>query len=106
MIWTMSHDQVNTVSKFSVCGSEVYPESKFSVPIDISIPASILKLSANTRREPTGRKGETKQSEEKSTARTHSYMKVAFGSNLEELSSAYFGLSSFSVYMRSRTRKK
>lgn len=37
-VWTDSHDQRNQVSNFNVCGDAMYPESKFTVSFDITVP--------------------------------------------------------------------
>jgi len=34
-VWTESHDQKSVAGKFSMCGSDLYPESRFSAPIDV-----------------------------------------------------------------------
>jgi len=70
-VWTESHDQRNSISMIDVCGSEIYPESRFSVPIDLTLSHSEKSLS------------------------------IEFGSTLEDGAEAYFGVSSVSVYLRS-----
>jgi len=38
IVWTEGHDQKHSQSKLSVCGSDIIPESKFSVAIDVTFP--------------------------------------------------------------------
>jgi len=69
-MWTASHDQRGTGSKISICGSDVYPDSRFSQSIDVTF------------------------------INTDFAIRVEFGDNLEEGAEAYFGLSSVTVYSR------
>jgi len=68
--WTESHGLRNGALSISVCGSQLFPETKFSVPIDISIP------------------------------HTADSVKISFGTTTEKGSQARFGLSSVSVHTR------
>jgi len=68
--WTDTHDQRASRGQFSVCGSEVYPESRFSVPIDVTFSHSAPRL------------------------------KVSFGSTLDNTAVAAFGISSFTLSIR------
>jgi len=43
-VWSDAVDQENTPGKMSVCGSDKFPEIRFSVPIDIVIPHSAAKV--------------------------------------------------------------
>jgi hypothetical protein len=69
-LWTESHDQRNSATKFSVCGSDLYPESRFTVPIDITL-----------------------------THESDSFS-LAFGDNVEDGSEAKFGVSTVSIWLR------
>jgi hypothetical protein len=69
-VWTASHDQRNSRGTFNVCGKTQYPESRFSVPFEVTLPHS----------DPT--------------------VTVAFGSTLEPGAEADFGISSMTVYLR------
>ncbi len=75
-VWTESHDQKSVSGKFSMCGSELYPESRFSAPIDVIWPHKSKKLT------------------------------LALGSNLDEGSDARFAVSNVAIYTRDTTRKK
>jgi hypothetical protein len=72
IVWTDSYDQRNGNSKFSMCGSDTYPEGRFAVPIDITLPF------------------------------TGSELKLVFSSTVDEGSDARFGVSSVALYIRSR----
>jgi len=69
-VWTESHDQRNAAGKYSVCGNAAYPESRFTVPIDVVLPHHSNSL------------------------------KLYFGNNVEDGSEARLGISSVSVYVR------
>jgi len=69
-LWTESHDQRNSATKFSVCGSDLYPESRFLVPVDVT-----------------------------QTHGSDSFS-LSFGTNVEEGSEAKFGVSSVSILLR------
>jgi len=69
-MWTMGHDQQNTKHQINVCGNKVYPESQFTMSIDIAFWNTDPKLS------------------------------ILFGCNLEEGAEAYFGVSSVNLYSR------
>jgi len=75
-VWTESHDQKNTAGKFSICGSDLYPESRFSAPIDLTWPHTAKNLD------------------------------LALGSNLDEGSDARFAVSNVAIYTRDTTRPK
>jgi len=75
-VWTESHDQRNTAGKFSMCGSDLYPESRFAAPIDI-----IWK-----HNEPS--------------------LTLALGSNLDEGSDARFAVSNIAIHTRDASRRK
>lgn len=72
IVWTESHEQRAGAGKINVCGSSVYPEGKFSVPIDVTLPY------------------------------TGSTLKVVFGTNLDKGSDAHFGISSVALSVRSK----
>jgi len=69
-VWTDSHDQRSSRGNFNVCGGK-YPDSKFSVPIDVTISHNSDDL------------------------------RLAFGSTLDQTAVAAFGMSSVSVSVRS-----
>jgi hypothetical protein len=75
-VWTESLDQKNVAGKFSMCGSDLYPESRFSAPIDVTWPHKANSLT------------------------------ISLGSNLDEGSDARFGLSNIAVYTRDASRKR
>jgi len=76
ILFTESHDQKNVAAKFSVCGSDLYPESRFAVPVDVTIKHKDRALT------------------------------VAFGSNLDEGSDARFAISNVNVYtLNNRIRR-
>jgi len=75
IVWTDAHDQRASRGNFNVCGMK-YPDSKFSVPIDITIP------------------------------HTGAQLKVSFGSTLDNTAMANFGISSLSVSLRSKPVKQ
>lgn len=70
VVWTDTHDQRASRGQFSVCGSPSYPESRLTVPIDVTFPHKSQKL------------------------------KVSFGSTLDRTANAMFGLSSLTVSLR------
>jgi len=72
VVWTDSHDQRASRGQFHVCGSPSYPESKFSVPIDVTFPHIGDKL------------------------------KISFGSTLGKEAMASFGVSSLTVSIRDK----
>lgn len=69
-VWTDSHELRNGAKAINLCGSPLYPESRFSVTIDVSFH---------------------------STAESFT---LAFGSNMESGSQAQLGVSSVAVYIR------
>lgn len=69
-VWTFSHDQRNSKGAINLCGSATFPESRFSVPIDVALP------------------------------HTGSALRVEFGSTLEVGAPAHLGLSSLSLSLR------
>jgi len=75
-VWTESHDQKNVAGKFSMCGSDLYPESRFAAPIDIIWTHKGKKLS------------------------------LVLGSNLEEGSDARFAVSNVAIWTRDTSRPK
>jgi len=72
IVWTDSHDQRASRGQFNVCGNKHYPESKFTVPIDVTIPHRGSKL------------------------------KISFGTTLDKTAIAQFGLSTLSLSLRSK----
>jgi len=70
MVWTESHDQRAGLHALSICGSDRYPETKFSTPIDITIPHTADKV------------------------------QLSFGTTLESSAEARFGISSVAIYAR------
>jgi hypothetical protein len=72
-VWTHSN-QGPLVNPINLCGSPLYGENAFSVPIDLAV----------WNPSPT--------------------MKVEFGSNLDDGVSAYFGISSISLSIREQTK--
>eukprot|EP00466_Bigelowiella_natans_P004838 jgi/Bigna1/135061/aug1.27_g9769 len=40
IVWTQSHTERNSNQLMNICGKVRYPDSKFSVPIDVTIPHS------------------------------------------------------------------
>jgi len=73
VVWTEMHDQRATRGTFNVCGRS-FPDSKFSVPISVTISHSKPQL------------------------------RVSFGSTLDSTAFAYFGLSSLELYIRDTSR--
>jgi len=69
-VWTQSHDQRNVGAKLNVCGSDAYPESRLSLPIDVILPHSVPTLT------------------------------VTLGSTLESGAEALFGVSSVALFLR------
>jgi hypothetical protein len=69
-VWTDSHDQRSSRGNFNVCGGK-YPDSKFTVPIDVTISHNADDL------------------------------RVAFGSTLDQTAMAAFGMSSLTLSVRS-----
>jgi len=70
-IWTETVDQTNGAGRINVCGSSTYPETRFSVPIDITIPHRASQVT------------------------------VQFGALLEKGSEeTHFGISSLTLYSR------
>lgn len=69
-VWTFSHDQRNSKGAINLCGSKTFPESRFSVPVDVAVP------------------------------HTGANLRVEFGSTLEVGAQAHFGLSSLSLSVR------
>jgi len=75
-VWTESHDQKAVSGKFSVCGSDLYPESRFAAPIDVVWPHKAKRLT------------------------------LSLGSNLDEGSDARFAVSNVALYTRDTRRRK
>lgn len=71
-VWTTSHDQRSARGSINVCGNGKFSESKFTVPIDVTLKHSGKKL------------------------------KVSFGSTLDNTAIAAFGMSSLTVMLRSK----
>jgi len=69
-IWTETVDQENGPGRINVCGSPTFPEVRFSVPIDVTIPHRKSNFS------------------------------VTFGATMEEGSETRFGISSLAIYLR------
>jgi len=72
VVWTDSHDQRASRGQFNVCGNKHYPESRFSVPLDITLP------------------------------HTGSKLKISFGSTLDKTAIAQFGMSSLTLSLREK----
>jgi hypothetical protein len=68
-VWTESHELRNGAKGLNICGSDRYMETKFSVPIDVTLPSV----------------GEN--------------MNLEFGSSMEAGNNAHFGISSVSLYI-------
>jgi len=76
-LWTETVDQENGAGKLDVCGSSNYPETRFSVPIDITIPHHQSQVS------------------------------LLFGATIEEgAEDTYFGISNLALYTRLLTTSK
>jgi len=76
-LWTETVDQENGAGKLNVCGSSNYPETRFSVPIDITIPHHQSQVS------------------------------LLFGATIEEgAEDTYFGISNLALYTRLLTTSK
>jgi hypothetical protein len=73
VVWTDSHDQRASRGDFNVCGRK-YPDSKFTVPIEITIPHQATNV------------------------------KISFGSTLDTTAMAAFGISSLQLNIRSQPR--
>jgi len=70
-VWTDSHELRNSARALNVCGSEKFPETKFSAAIDVVLPATAAGK-----------------------------LDFAFGTTIEAGSLARFGVSAFAVYTR------
>lgn len=68
--WTDSHELRNSAHALSVCGSPLFPETRFTVPIEVSLP------------------------------HTDDSINLVFGSTTDPTSQAKFGISSVQIYTR------
>lgn len=70
-VWSDSHELRNGARAINICGSDKFPETKFTTQIDVTVPASAA--------------GE---------------IELAFGTTTDAASLAHFGISSLAVYTR------
>lgn len=73
-VWTESHELRNGAHALSVCGSPLFPETKFTTSLDVTFPHN------------------------------NSGLKLLFGTTMEKNSDARFGISTISIYYRTIER--